>query len=405
MTATHSSNAPSMGLVIAILVLASSTSIMSTDMYAPSMPDLTGVFSTTPAMVKLTISLNMLAFGLAQFFYGPISDRFGRRPVMIVSVCAVIVLCIACTQVTTIEQLILVRVLLGLAAAAEAVLGLAIIKDLFTEKQQVKVLALFNTVIAVAPAVGPIVGGYLHVNYGWTTNFYVLAVMATMALICIYLFLPESTIPDETALQPRRVLSGYARLLINREFMVHTALCGCSLGLIFVFVTGGPFVLIELLGVRVDHYGWYQAAIVASFFVGSIFASVLVDRMDMRWMLHGGGVIILLGAVLLAALILFTEISAVAVTASYAVMTFGMAGLFAVAPSRALRSITTQTGSASAMLVGFEQTTAGLAAVAVSLFHDGTARPMAWITVALAILVLPLLLSSERLNRTHLAAR
>lgn len=404
MTATQSSKAPSTGLIIAILVLASSTSIMSTDMYAPSMPDLTGIFSTTPAMVKLTISLNMLAFGLAQFFYGPISDRFGRRPVMLVSVCAVVVLCIACTQVTTIEQLIVVRVLLGLAAAAEAVLGLAIIKDLYTEKQQVKVLALLNMVIAIAPALGPIVGGYLHVKYGWTTNFYVLAVMASVALLSIYFFLPESATPDPTALEPRRVLGGYGKLLINSDFMIHTAMCGFALGLIFVFVTGGPFVLIELLGVPIEHYGWYQAAIVAAFFVGSLAASTLVDRMDTQLMLYGGGGLILLGALFLFVLILYTEISAVSITSSYAVMTFGMAGLFAVAPSRALRSISTQTGSASAMLVGFEQTTAGLAAVAVSVFHDGTARPMAWVTVALAIMLLPLLLASARLNREPLAA-
>ena len=392
-----------MGMVVAILVLASSTSIMTTDMYAPSMPDLAGIFSTTPAMVKLTISLNMLAFGLAQFFYGPISDRFGRKPVLLVSSCAVIVLCLACTQVTTVEQLIVVRVTLGLAAAAEAVLGLAIIKDLYTEKQQVKVLAVLNMVIAIAPAVAPIIGGYLHIRYGWTTNFYVLAVMATVALASIFFFLPESTTPDSTALQPKRVLSSYGRLLINPEFMVHTALCGFALGLIFVFVTGGPFVLIELLGVRTEHYGWYQAGIVVAFIVGSFFASRVADRIDMQLMLHAGGAIIVLGAVILVWVILFTDISALSITASYAVMTFGMAGLFAVAPSRALRSITTQTGSASAMLVGFEQTTAGLAAVAVSVFHDGTARPMAWVSVALVVFVLPLLMCSERLNRRHLS--
>lgn len=388
-----------MALVVGILVLASSTSIMSTDMYAPSMPDLTEVFSTTPAMVKLTISLNMLAFGLAQFFYGPLSDRFGRRPILLGSISAVIVLCFACTQVNSIEQLIVVRVLLGLAAAAEAVLGLAIIKDLYTEKQQVKVLALLNMVIAIAPAVAPILGGYLHVRYGWAMNFYVLTGMAMASLLVAYLYLPESTTPDSTALQPKRVVSGYARLLVNQEFMVHTALCGIALGLIFVFVTGGPFVLIELLGVRADAYGWYQAVIVVAFFLGSLIASKLVDSIDTQAMLNAGGVVIFIGAVVLVTIILFTEITPWVIASCYAIMTFGMAGLFAVAPSRALRSVTTQTGSASAMLAGVEQTTAGLAAVAVSLFHDGSARPMAWITMGLAVAIVPLLLSSSRLDK------
>ena len=390
-------------LVIGLLVLASSTSIMSTDMYAPSLPDLTGIFDTTPAMVKLTISLNMLAFGIAQFFYGPISDRFGRRPIMLASLVAVIILCFACTMATTIEQLIVLRVLLGLAAAAEAVLGLAIIKDLYTEKQQVKVLASLNMVIAIAPAVAPILGGYLHVHYGWTMNFYVLTVMALVSLIAAYLFLPESHTPDPTALEPKRVVGGYARLLRNSEFMVHTTLCGIALGLIFVFVTGGPIVFIEQLRVPADRYGWYQALIVAAFFVGSLFASQIVDRVDTQLILNGSVGVILLGCALLIFIIFFTDISALTISSCYAVMTFGMAGIFAVGPSRALRSVTSQTGSASAMLAGFEQTMAATAAVAVSVFDDSTARPMAWVTVVLAILVVPLLLASGRQNQQHLS--
>lgn len=392
---------PSVALIVGVLVLASSTSIMSTDMYAPSLPDLADIFSTTPSMVKLTISLNMLAFGLAQFFYGPLSDRFGRKPILLASLLAVIVLCFACTLANTIEQLIALRILLGLAAAAEAVLGLAIIKDLYTEKQQVKVLAVLNMVIAIAPAVAPIIGGYIHVHFGWTMNFYLLTVMAVVSLVVATLFLPESHEPEVGALQPSRVLRGYTRLFSNQEFMVHTALCGISLGLIFVFVTGAPFVLIELLSVRVDHYGWYQAVMVAAFFIGSLGASRLVETIDTQNLLRGGGGLICVGSAALVLLILLDDVTAASITACYAVMTFGMAGVFAVGPSRALRSVTTQTGSASAMLAGLEQTTAGVAAVVISLFHDGTAKPMAWVTVALACLIIPLLRKSAALNATR----
>jgi len=359
----------SLALVVCILVLASGTSIMSTDMYVPSLPDLTKIFSTTPEMVKLTVSLNMLAFGLAQFFYGPLSDRFGRKPVLLCSIASVVVLCFVITQVNTIEQLIVARILLGLAAAAEAVLGLAIIKDLYTEKQQVKVLATLNTVIAIAPAIAPIIGGYIHVRYGWSMNFYVLTAMAMISFITALTYLPESHTPDPTALKPIRVLRGYTRLFSNAEFMVHTALCG--------------------------------GAIVVAFFIGSLMASKAVERIDTDVMLSTGVFCILLGSAFLIVVILFTEITPVSIVICYSVMTFGMAGGFAVAPSRALRSVSSQTGSASSMLVGVEQTTAGLAAVAVSVFHDGTAKPMAWITVALAILVVPFMRASRRQNRAH----
>lgn len=398
MTSSNTTNHPNFALVVGILVLASSTSIMSTDMYAPSLPDLVEEFDTTPSMMKLTISLNMLAFGLAQFLYGPLSDRFGRKPVMLCSIAAVIVLCFACTQVQTVSQLIAVRVLLGLAAAAEAVLGLAIVKDLYTEKQQIKVLASLNMAIAVSPAVAPIIGGHLHVHYGWAMNFYVLTVMASIAFVVAALFLPESHQPEPDALRKDRVIGGYTRLFSNREFMVHAAMCGVSLGLIFVFVTGGPFVLIDLFNVPIEHYGWYQALIVIAFILGSFSASKWPEHWDSQRLLQVGGGVILFGASLLVLSIATGWVSAVLITLSYAVMTFGMAGVFAVGPSRALRSITAQTGSASAMLSGIEQVTAGLAAVAVSVLHDGSERPMAWITAALAVMMVPMLRRSNALN-------
>jgi len=121
----NNSSVQSLGLVVGILVLCSSVSISSTDMYSPSLPDLVRWFDTDATMVKLTISLNILAFGLAQLLHGPLSDRFGRKPVLIVSLICVCVLCIACALAQTIEQLIIARILLGIAAAAEAVVGLA----------------------------------------------------------------------------------------------------------------------------------------------------------------------------------------------------------------------------------------------------------------------------------------
>jgi len=379
-----------MGVVVAILVLASSTSIMSTDMYSPSLPDLQAVFDTDVTRVQLTISLNMLAFGLAQLVHGPLSDRFGRRPVLLCSLLAVALLSIACAVATTIDQLIVARVLLGLAAAAEAVIGLAIIKDLYDEAEQVRALAMLGMVIAVTPAAAPILGGFLHVHFGWESNFYVIAAMALLSFLFVQRLLPESTVPDPHALQPRRVLSGYRALLGNADFVLHAAMLGIALGLIFVFVTGAPFVLIQNHGIAPDRFGWYQAAIVTTFFFGSLAASRLADDWGGERLLNTGILVILLGAALLCAVLLTPLETPLRLTGAYAIMTFGMGLLFASAPSRALRSITGRAGTASALLSGIEQTIAGLAAFAISLLSDGTSRPMAWVTLTLAVSLLVL---------------
>ena len=394
-TSPENAAPPGIALVVAILVLASSTSIMSTDMYAPSLPDLVAWFDTTPTRVQLTISLNLLAFGLAQLVHGPLSDRFGRRPVMLGSLLAVAALSVACTFAQTIDQMIVLRILLGIAAAAEAVLGLAILKDLYDERQQVKALALLGMVIAVAPAVAPILGGFLHVAFGWQSNFFAIAAMALIACAIVAVYLPESTSPDPRALEPRRVLTGYARLLRNADFVSYSVMLGLSLGLVFGFVTAAPFVLIENLGVPTERFGFYQASIVLAFFLGSVLASRLADHWPGERMLALGVIVIAAGSGALAVVVLGGFLTPVAFAASYSIMTFGMGSVFAVAPSRAMRGVSGQSGTASALLSGIEQIMAGVVAVVVSLLHDETARSLAWLTIALAVALVALLRSTR----------
>jgi len=319
---------------------------------------------------------------------------------MLISLLLVAVFSLACAFANSIDQLIVARVLLGIVAAAEAVLGLAILKDLYSEKEQIKALALLGMVIAITPAAAPILGGFLHVHFGWQSNFYVIAGMALFAFCVIWRFLPESAVPDVNALKFTRVYHGYRRLMLNRDFLIHTGILGVAMGLIFVFVTAAPFVLIDMLGVAVDRFGYYQASIVLAFFLGSVFASKLADYWDPLYLFGCGVALVLLGATALTVVILVDGLSPTRLMLCYMIITFGMGPLFAVAPSRALRSIKGQAGTASALLSGIEQTTAGLAALAVSVLHDGTARPMAWVTIVLAFILLLMMRQARLIDQS-----
>ena len=149
--------------ILPVVVLASSVSIMSTDIYTPSLPHLPEYFATTPQAVQLTISLNIIAFALAQLVLGPVSDRFGRRPVMLTGLGLFTVASIACAASQSIGQLITMRIAQGLSASVEAVVGLAIIRDLFKDTDQVRALAIWGMAISITPAAAPILGGYVHV--------------------------------------------------------------------------------------------------------------------------------------------------------------------------------------------------------------------------------------------------
>ena len=386
------------------MVLAGSVSIMSTDLYAPSLPYLTGYFSTTPELIKLTISLNLVVYGFAQLIYGPLSDRFGRRPVFLVTLLLFVMASFACALATNIQQLIIARVLQGTFAAAEAVICLAVFKDLFSEQEQIKGYAIYGMAIALTPAIAPIMGGYIHVLFGWEYNFYLTGSVGLITAFLIYRFLPESTVADKNALMLKSILTTYKRILLNQKFIVFGCIAGVALSAIFVFVTAAPFILIDYFGVQVQHFGYYQAIIVVSFFLGSMLATKLVDRWGSMAILNLGLAFTIVGAILLVGLVFSGRLSVNSLVFSYLFITFGIGPIFAAATSKAMTSVSQSAGSAGAVFGTLEIGLSGLIAVLVSVFHDGTPRPFGAVIGLVAVLLIALGWGANRLEKRGLSA-
>ena len=375
------------------MVLAGSASIMSTDLYAPSLPYLTDFFGTTPELIKLTISLNLIVYGIAQLIYGPISDRFGRRPVFLWSISLFSIASIACGLAQSIDQLLIARMLQGLFAAAEAVMCLAVFKDLFTEKEQVKGFAIYGMAIALAPAIAPVLGGYIHVLLGWEYNFFVTAGAGVVTAILIYLLLPESATPDRHALKLKSIWSNYQSILTNRVFLVYGGLAGVALGLIYGFVTGAPFILISYFGVEIQHFGYYQASIVVAFFFGSLLSTRLVDSWESLRVLNLGLVFMVIGALLVVGFVFIGGLSPNTLVFAYSFIAFGIGPIFSVAPSKALSAVERSAGSAASAFGCLEIGLSGLIAAMVSVFHDDTPGPFgivigftAFLAIALGVI-------------------
>ena len=172
-------------IIPAILIMASGTSILSTDLYAPSLPHLQDVYGTDAGLVQLTMTLNLVAYAVAQLFYGPLSDRIGRRPVLLAGMIGFALASILCSVAGSIDTLIVARIFQGLTACAEAVVGYAVIRELYDEAGAVRVFAAYGMAIALAPAVGPIIGGHMHVWFGWRSNFVLLTGIIVVVIFLI----------------------------------------------------------------------------------------------------------------------------------------------------------------------------------------------------------------------------
>jgi DHA1 family bicyclomycin/chloramphenicol resistance-like MFS transporter len=358
--------------------MASGASIMSTDMYVPSLPHLPAYFGTTPEAVKLTVSLNVIAFGLSQLVFGPLSDRFGRRPVMLGGMIGFCLASAMCAAAQSIGQLIAARIFQGTAASVEMVLALAIIHDLFVETERVRVLAVYGMVVALAPALAPVFGGYIHVHLGWRANFTIISLTVILIIALLWRVLPEPETARTVSLKPAKLLREYAGLLLERRFMNYVLMLGCCEGLVFAFITAAPFILISIFGIATQHYGYYQGVVVLAFFGGSLTVRQAITRMGPERMLQMGLAIIAAGSTMIVLPIFLGVAGPVWLTAAMAVAAFGMGPVFAVAPMRAMDVTTRPTGTASAMMSACQMLTGGLASAVIGLLHDGTMFPLAW---------------------------
>jgi DHA1 family bicyclomycin/chloramphenicol resistance-like MFS transporter len=376
-------------LIPALLIAASSASVLSTDLYAPSLPHLPALLSTDASTVTLTMSLNLAAFALAQLIHGPLADRFGRRPVFMWGMAAFLLTALAAAAAQSIGQLIAARILMGTAASVEAVIALAVIRDLYDDIGAVRILAIYGMVIAIAPAVGPVIGGFVFVWAGWRANFLLLAVTIALVFAMSARWLPETAAQvDHRALQLRRIAVGYGALLANRTYMGFALALSFGLAGVFAFVTGAPFVLIGRHGIATQYYGFFQMAIVAAFFVGTMIANRAVGRIDARRICALGVGISVAGGVALIGVVALAE-SPWSITAAASLFAAGLGPLFAAAPVLAMGAARDVGGGLSAAMIGALEMGAGaLGALAVGLWADVTAWPLAGTMAASSLLML-----------------
>ena len=374
-----STKAPVPLIIPAVLVTATAASILSTDLYAPSLPHLPAYFATDAGTVQLTMSLNLLGFALAMLVYGPLVDRFGRRPVILAGMAGFAVASLACTVAWSIESLIAARVVQGLAAASQAVVVLAVIRDLYDDAGAVRIMGAYGMAVALAPAVGPMAGGFIHVWLGWRANFAVLTVIAGAVTALLWRHLPETAEPGRRALSLWRLFGDYGGLLRRRRFVGYALVSTFTFGGLFAFITAAPFVFIDRLGVRTDLYGVYYASMVMAYLLGSFAINRGAGRFPVERLLQVGMGVVALGGAGMPVLLLAGGESAVGISAVFALYALGMGVVFAVAPIRALDAAVGGHGAAAAMLGTLEMTGGSLGALAVGALHDGTAWPLAWV--------------------------
>ena len=250
---------------------------LSIDMYLPSMPLLEKVFSATTAQVQITLVTFLIGFALGQSLYGPITDRFGRKPPLYVSLALFVLSSAACALSRSVNSLAFFRLLQAIGACGGAVVSRAMVRDLFPPIELRKIFSMLVLVLGVSPLISPFIGGYLLVWFGWKSIFFTQASLGALMLIAMHFRLSESLAPENARpLHMDHVLSTYSQLLRDRAFLGASLVCGFSSAGMFAYIASAPFVFINIYKLPPQQFGWLFGVIAA----GLIGASQVNGRMS-----------------------------------------------------------------------------------------------------------------------------
>ncbi len=385
--------------ILLILGALSAFGPMAIDFYLPSFPALAHVFGTDVERVQLSLASYFAGVALGQLIYGPLTDRFGRRMPLLFGVTLFVLASLACALAQNLEWLIAARFVQALGGCAGMVISRAVVRDLCDPLTSARVFSKLMLVMGVAPILAPLGGGILLRLFGWQSIFHGLMLFGGLCLLGALLWLPE-TRATELPVQPLRgALGRYVRLLRDPLLIGHGLTGGVAMAGMFAYISGSPFVFIELYSVSAQSYGWLFGINAVGFILTAQLNGWLLRHHGPAywlkrtvWVYLGAALVLLLAALaqpvqlwplLLPLFICIASLSCILPNASAC----AMAGQGA------------QAGSASALIGSLQFCVAAGASVLVGALHEGTARPMALVIVLCALLTVVLALMTARQAR------
>ena len=371
------------------LLLAMLTALgpLSMDMYLPSLPDIAHVLGAPVARTQLTISSYLIGFAVGQMIYGPLSDRYGRRPVLLAAVALYLASTLACAAAQSVDLLIAARLLQGISGSGAIVLARAIVRDVYSGVQAARELSLMGSISATAPIVAPMIGGVLQAGFGWRANFICMSVGGLIALLVAGRLLPETLRPDNRAspLSFFSMMRGYSAVARHRGFLVYLGIITTTYAGLFAWVSGASVVLQGVYGLSAVAFGFTFALGAAGYMLGAMIATRLVVRLGLDRTIGVGVVVIAAGGLSLA-LAVATGVPGLWLVAAMALYLAGVGLAMPQAMAGALTPFPDRAGTAASLMGLVQQALAAVIAAVIGAYLVRSAWPVTGVVVAMGCL-------------------
>jgi len=384
----------------ALLAALSAVGPLTTDLYLPSLPDIARQLHASTAQVQLTISAYLIGFAVGQIFYGPVSDRHGRKPVLLAAIALYCFASLACALSTSIEMLIVARAFQALGGSGGIVLTRAIVRDIYSGARAGRELSLIASVMALAPVFAPIAGGVVQTGFGWRATFLVLVIAGLAGAAVVWARLPETL--NTRAAEPVSLSSmarSYRVVARNRAYLAYLGITSAAYAGLFAWISGSAFVLQGLYGLTPLSFGIAFALGSVGYMAGAALAARIVVRLGLDRVLGLGGCACAAGGLAMVASVAFGLTSAASVVLPVAIYLAGLGMVLPQGIAGAMTPFPERAGAASSLFGFVQQSVAALCGAAVGWFLGQSGWPLALGVAAMGCATLGLWLTTRGIRR------
>ncbi len=381
-----------------LLSLLTALGPLSMDMYLPSLPDIGRALDAPTAQVQLTISSYLFGFAVGQIVYGPVSDRLGRKPVLLAALALYGAASVGCALTASIGALTAMRFVQALGGAGSIVLARAVVRDLYSGARAGRELSLMGSVTAFAPIVAPVIGGVLQTLFGWRSSFVLLVIFAAVSAAAAARLLPE-TLRQRTAGPFSLAAMGglYRSVLAHRGFLANLGILTTTFVGLFAWVSGAPVVMQgSSYGLSPLLFGVTFAMAAGGYMLGTFIAARIVMRIGIDRTMGIGCVTLAAGGLLMAAVVALELANVIWFVGAMTVYLAGLGFALPASMAGALTPFPDRAGTASSLMGFTQQSAAAITAAAVGFYLGRSAWPVAGVVAAMGCLALLIWLLTRR---------
>jgi DHA1 family bicyclomycin/chloramphenicol resistance-like MFS transporter len=354
---------------------------LGTDMFAPAVPSLTDALGAQVSAGQFTLTAFFIGIAAGQIAWGPLSDRFGRKPVLYVGLGIMLLSSGAAALATSVQAVSIARIAQGLGMSSGSLIGRTVVRDLYAHEEAARLLARMTIVFSLVPLCAPVIGAVLVGVVGWPSVFWFM-VAAALVLIFVLAKLPETAPAERRSVRPDAIARTFASILGDPRFRAPFFLILCSHIGILAWVSSSSFALVRGLGVSTLAYGFMFGAVMFGQICGAWAASRLVMRLGIARLLRLGAALMLAAGATAAALAWSGVHHWLAVVLPFMVFLFATAIVFPNAMAAALTPFPGAAGSAASLIGAIGFTAGALVSMGLAAVFDGSARPLATMAFA-----------------------